>query len=388
MTVRFQDKVSVKGSMRKTSDGYLVGEVRVARTGIQQYHTNELGLREQLGDRLINVFRPESTVFDKVSMASYVGKPITLGHPSELVTADNWKQLAVGDMGEEIARDGEFVRVPIKLMDAAAIKAVDNDIRELSMGYSCGLEVKDGTTAEGEHYDAVQTGPLRINHLAIVPKARGGSALSIQTDGVDHWGATPVASSVRDHQQEKRTMNMQKVVVDGLTIETTDQGAEVIAKLLGKLNDAEKVADTAKATNDAKVSKLEAERDDFKTKLDAALVKTDQKVIDAAVLARVDLLTKGKALAPEVKSAGVTDADYRKAVVSAKLGDAVVAGKSEAYIDARFEILAEGLADGGSVLDSALSETVRTPVSVLSDKAAYDAAVAAEKKQLNSRYTQ
>jgi len=388
MTVRFQDKVSVKGSMRKTSDGYLVGEVNAARTGIQQYHSAELGLRDELGDRIINVYRPEGTVFAKDSMASYVGKPVTLGHPPQLVTAANWKQYAVGDIGEDIARDGEFIRIPIKLMDAAAVAAVDNDVRELSMGYTCAIELKDGETSDGEHYDAVQTGPLRINHLAIVPKARGGSQLSIQTDSVENWGAAPVAAPVRDHQQEQRTMNMQKVVVDGLTIETTDQGAEVITKLLGKIADAEKAADKSKATNDATVAKVEAERDDFKAKLDAALVKTDQKVIDAAVVARVDLLTKAKALAPEVVTAGLTDAAVRKAIVSAKLGDAVVAGKSEAYVDARFEILAEGLADGASVIDSALADTARTPVSVVGDKAAYDAAVIAEKKKLNARYAQ
>ena len=50
---------------------------------------------------------------------------------------------------------------------------------------------------------------------------------------------------------------MQKVVVDGLTIETTDQGAQALTKVQGQLADAltavaKAQADAAKAVADAK----------------------------------------------------------------------------------------------------------------------------------------
>ena len=46
-------------------------------------------------------------------------------------------------------------------------------------------------------------------------------------------------------------------------------------------------------------------------------------------------------IAKDVKTEGLTDAAIRKAVVAAKLGDAAMSGKADAYIDARFDILAE-----------------------------------------------
>ena len=50
------DAVQDISGMRQTNDGYLVGMVNCARTGVQTYLRRELGLQ---GDGLINVYRPE-----------------------------------------------------------------------------------------------------------------------------------------------------------------------------------------------------------------------------------------------------------------------------------------------------------------------------------------
>ena len=44
------------------------------------------------------------------------------------------------------------------------------------MGYTMDLDTTAGVTPSGEQYDAVQR-KLRMNHLALVPRARGGSNL-------------------------------------------------------------------------------------------------------------------------------------------------------------------------------------------------------------------
>lgn len=170
--MEFCDFAQLAGT-RRTADGYLIAEVRAARTGIQQYQARELG-RE---GGIVNVYRPENVVFDRASLATYAGKPVTLGHPPENVSAQNWKRYAVGDIGTDIARDGEFVRVPLKLMDADAIAAVLGGTREISMGYTTDIRWENGVASDGTPYQAVLTGPLRINHLALVSKARGGAAL-------------------------------------------------------------------------------------------------------------------------------------------------------------------------------------------------------------------
>lgn len=381
--VRFQDRTTMAGKLRKTSDGYLVGEVHCARTGIQEYYAGELGLEDEFGDRVINVYRPEETVFDRSSMATFAGKPVTLMHPPEAVTADTWRKYAVGDIGEDIARDGDMIRVPITLMDAEVIKAVEDGTREISMGYTCGLEIKPGRAVDGTVYDAVQVGPLKINHLAIVPKARGGSDLSIKMDSAPTWGARP--SSIKPLRKDKAMPdNLQKIVIDGITIETTEQGAQALKKLQDenkKLREDAAAAETAHATDMAKV---EAERDSLKAKLADAEKKSDQSAIDAAVQARADLIAKAKAIAPDLKTDGLSDADIRKGAVVAKLGDKAIEGKAQAYIDARFDILAE---DAGEqeTFAKAIGGTISTP-RMSDSEAAYEAALAAQRGKLNSRF--
>src|SRR5690606_6090085 len=157
------DCVSV-GAVRRTGDGYLVADAKVARTGIQTYLGSELG-RPDLAE--VRVYRAPDEVFATDTMQSYAYRPLTIEHPAKMVAADTWKAVAVGQTGGDVVRDGEFVRIPLVLMDSAAIKAFESGKRELSMGYSAEIVFGDGVTPEGEPYDAVQKS-LRMNHLAVV----------------------------------------------------------------------------------------------------------------------------------------------------------------------------------------------------------------------------
>lgn len=331
--IQFSDSATLSGT-RITADGYLVADVRCARTGIQQYRASDVGLP---GDGLVNVYRPEEVVFDKASLATFAGKPVTMGHPDEAVTAENWRALAVGDIGTEIARDGEYVRVPMKLMDAAAIKIVGAGTRQISMGYTTGLSIEDGVAPDGTPYQAVQTGPIRINHMAIVSAARGGQNLRIG-DGADHWGASPFTQKDVTMADAIKT---RVVLIDGLSVETTDAGAQALEKLM---NDAKatKVAhdaaiaakDTALAAKDKELAAKDAQIDDLKAKI------VDGAALDALVADRSALIAKAKAIAPAVVTDGKSAEEIRKAAVVAAKG-AEMADKSEAYIAAAFDILAD-----------------------------------------------
>ncbi|MBP2238096.1 hypothetical protein J2Z31_004623 [Sinorhizobium kostiense] len=296
---------------------------------------------------------------------------MTNDHPDEAVTADNWKALAVGSIGDEIARDGEFVRVPLIVMDAAVIAEIEGGKRELSAGYSCDLAWEPGTTPEGEKYDAIQK-DIRINHVAIVQCGRAGSEAHIG-DGVRLWGAAPFTS---DQQPEKeKIMTLKTVTVDGIPVEVTDQGATVIGTLQQrladantKLSDAEKAHQTALAAKDAELAKEDAEIDTLKGKI---LSDAD---LDKRVTARADLVAKAKGLAKDVKTEGLSDAAIRKAVVVAKIGDAAVADKSDAYIDARFDMLVEDEGKGGAdpfrvAVQQGLSQTTDANASATAHKA-------------------
>jgi hypothetical protein len=268
-------------------------------------------------------------VFAADSMSSYGFKPVTINHPSQGVTADSWKDLAVGVVGGDVVRDGGFVKVPLALMDAKAIKAVQDGTREISMGYVCDLAFEDGVTPDGEPYQAVQR-DIRINHLALVPKGRAGPHCRIGDQGF----ADPAPTHLKPLNHGDRHMSLKTIIVDGLPVETTDAGEAAINLLRGKLADAATVLQTANTTHtaaiaakDAELAAKDAEIDDLKTKV------VDGAALDALAAERADVVTKAKALDAKVVTDGKSNAEIKRAV----LGDAAK-DKSDAYVDAAFDL--------------------------------------------------
>ena len=345
--MQFFDAVQIAdaSTRRRTADGYLVAMARAARAGIQVYAGREVG-RPDLAE--VRVYRPADEVFSRDSLATYAHRPLTNDHPAEAVTPANWKTHAVGFVGDEVARDGEHVRIPLMLADAAAIAALEAGKRELSAGYICRLDWTSGTTPEGQAYDAVQR-DIRINHVALVDAGRAGPAARI-----DDGERTKASDSTKEPP-----MTLKTVIVDGLSIEVTDQGAQIIGKLQSQLTDAAAkaaatVADHEKAlaAKDAEIAKRDAQIDDLKGKV------LDTAALDAKVQERADLISAAKAIVGDsVDIRGKSDAEIRKAVVVAKLGDAAVKDKPAAYVDARFDILVEGLKDRDPIRDAARGGT-------------------------------
>lgn len=320
---------------RLTRDGYLVASVLCARTGIQDYLGVEVGRPEM---PVVHVYRPESAVFAKDSLSTFIGKPTTNDHPPVPVTADNWKQYAVGAIGEEVLREGEYIRVPITLMDAATIKAVQDGKREISMGYDMELDWTPGTTADGQAYDAIMKN-LRMNHLAIVDRGRAGSRARIGDKSP--WGVAPLITD------RNPPMTTRKIAVDGLTIETTDQGA---AEAIGKLQ-AEKqaIADAKaadKAAHDAAIAAKDAELAAKDAKIaDLEKSQLTDAALDAKVQARADLLAKAKVLAKDADFSGKADIEIMKTAVITVRGADAVKDKSDAYVTAAFDLAVESKPD-------------------------------------------
>ncbi|PPU46774.1 hypothetical protein XarbCFBP7697_14065 [Xanthomonas arboricola] len=339
-----------------TRDGFLVGDAKVSRAGnVQHYLGRELGLTGDEATQVFGVYRDPATVFNEDSMRSLVGRPVTRGHPPDGVTADNWKELTVGQVGGRVVRDGEHVVAPMAIMDSSAAKEVAAGARALSAGYSVEIIADQGIAPDGTAYQYRQSGSLRFNHVAYLPdnNPRAGNTRM----GDAHWG-TPTAdqSSIGDGRtpdgkhradtqspKEKLMSNTRTVLVDGLSVETTDAGAQAIDKLQRQLSDSNAVAarqatehTAALALKDAEIAKRDAAIDDLKGKV------LDDAALDARVQARGDLVATAKAI-HDTDYRGKSDADVRKAAVIGKLGDAAIAGKGDAYIEARFDILADGV---------------------------------------------
>lgn len=298
MTNRFTDAAPI-GKVKRTQDGYVTAYARAVRTGVQMYRASEVGL---VGDHMVRVMRPEEEVFSKDSLQSFSHAPVTMGHPAEPVSADNWHDLAVGEVSTEAVRDGDFIALPLILKDAKAIKALDGGMRELSAGYTAEIEFVDNHP----DYDAIQRN-IRINHLAVVPKARAGAEARIG-DSAENWGASPV--TVED--KETMTVELKTVILGDKAVSVEAKDAETVAAILADHK-------TIVETKDETIGELKAKLADAEAKI------LDECAIDALVAARVELNTKREA-------------------VKAKFGDEAVKDASDAEIAGMFKVLDKAVA--------------------------------------------
>lgn len=329
------DTFTIDG-VRRTSDGYLAAFARVARTGVQVYRGHELG-RPDLDT--VRVYRSPDEVFSADALKSFAHRPLTLRHPPVPVTAKNWRKFAGGQTGDEVVRDGEYVRVPMVMMDQALIDAYEKDgIKELSMGYSTDIQwragIVDSGPDAGQAYDAVQTA-IRGNHLAVVPVARGGDQLRIG-----------------DEDNNEGDYHM-KLVIDGLPVNVADErDGAIIEKHIAKLtNDLKSITDSfeefkKKAKTEEETAAEEKKKLDAK---DGEIAVLKKQVADAAITPeKLDVLVKDR-LAVIDKAKLMVDSAYvfdgktvetiRKDSVTAKLGDAVVKHMNDAAIEGAFTAL-------------------------------------------------
>lgn len=307
---------------KKTAEGFVRDSPIVGRTGILVYQNADGTERRE--------YRPPEEAFKEDSLATLLGKPITIGHKA-MVNADNAKSISpVGTVLSAGRQDGNTIRADVVIYN------LDTAARELSCGYRLDLDETPGVTPEGEHYDAIQRN-IVYNHVAIVPKGRAGIA-RLNMDG----------EQVIDDVKEDNDMSdnkMTKIRLDGgLEYEAAPEVGVYVEKLRKeneKLhNDAAEAEKTAKKSYDELQAKYDAANADIeKLKKEAEKAADEAKAnFDSAVKARVSLLDiAGKHKIEKADS--MTDKEIKLAVIKAVRGDKVnLDGKSDDYIEAAFDM--------------------------------------------------
>lgn len=176
------EKLSPKQSL--TNEGFLVcHDVPIARTGVQLYSSDEVPIDSPNGE--VKVIRDEQSVFDPDTMASFEGKPVTINHPPDFVTPDNWKDYAVGttqNVRRGTGLQDDLLIADLLITDKEAIDAIRNaGLREVSCGYEASYEQTDAGI--GRQFEIVG------NHVALVTRGRAGARCAIQ----DQQGAINMA---------------------------------------------------------------------------------------------------------------------------------------------------------------------------------------------------
>lgn len=308
-------------------NGFLVDTPVVARLGVQVYYTED--------GRTVREFRPAEEVFKDESLASYQGKPMTLDHV--FVNSENAKEVVVGSVTGKAEPLGSSVVAPIVVYDNTAIQeAMAGNAKELSVGYSAILDETPGwgdpitgeyvlksdgdqfDAPEGwQEFDAIQR-DIKVNHLAMVYRGRAGIA-KLNMDGEQE---NPYTTDVDINKEDKQEMTV-KIKLDGA------QEFEVAPEIASHIEALNAKADTAIA-----------ERDALKAKVDAMPAEIEAAVAKAK--ADADALAALVAVAAEagVKADGL-DAKGIKVAYVKEVSGLDVSEKSDAYIDAAFDIAKE-----------------------------------------------
>lgn len=167
----------------------LIKSVIIARSGVYKYRAEELfklGLdfnTAPVKKDFYNVYRPALVLAndkDKLMML-----PLTNRHPEVEVDNKTFQELAIGFTGETVEAqwNKELYEVvlcsKVALVDQQALENYYVGIDEVSPGYKAIFKWNNGITEKGEPYDIVMTQIVSGNHLAMTPKARGGSGVCI-----------------------------------------------------------------------------------------------------------------------------------------------------------------------------------------------------------------
>ena len=349
------------GSLRpakRLADGRIRCDAYISRSGVFVYVNADGTERRE--------WRPPEEVFHPDALDSFHLVPVTDDHPKERITADNAKKYAVGATGEAV-RDGMHVRTHLTIYDAPTIKKMDEGKLELSSGYFADLEDTAGTSPDGERYDAIQRNIRGYNggHVALVDMGRAGPTVHARVDeSQPRWdsaimksdGMTAHVSGIEgsgprtfisvEGDLSMTLEELQKKLTDALT---------QVSELTVKHDTAVKALDVVTKDRDAEKSradKAEADRDENKAKLDEAITKhkayTDGE--SARISARVELVANARrVMGAEFKADGLTDRQVKEAIIKKIRGDkGLPEGKSDDYVDARYESSVESFADGQS----------------------------------------
>ncbi|KAG6335074.1 hypothetical protein ID866_4018 [Astraeus odoratus] len=262
-------------------------------------------------------------------MAHFKGKPITIGHPGA-VNSRNAKKHMVGTMLEPGREDGENVKVPIMVYDESAINsATSGRTKQLSLGYRLDLDETPGEW-NGQPYDAVQRN-IRINHLALVSKARAGDVATLNLDGDEEI-------TLDDDDNQPKGKTMQKLRLDnGLEY---DASPEVVVAFNALKQDAEDAnaklseAQTTISTITAERDTLKADEAEFENKL-----KQAREDAEKTIKARTEL--EAKAEKHGIKCDGLDDIAVKKAVVAKLKPSIKLDGKDDTYINVAFDMAIE-----------------------------------------------
>lgn len=174
---RYFSVIDLSENISETPEGYLIcRDAAIARAGDLLYSPTETDVESDGTPTVIT--RSIEDLCTSKTIASFEGKPVTIGHPDgggQFVGPENWQDFAVGIVQNVRQGDGDDVDkliADLLITDLEAISVVKRkSLRQLSCGY-------DAKFIETDKNKGIQKNIVG-NHVALVQAGRCGSECSI-----------------------------------------------------------------------------------------------------------------------------------------------------------------------------------------------------------------
>jgi hypothetical protein len=202
-----------KNILRNPADGTLICmNAVIARTGFQTYRgidvadeLRKIGVDADPYDT-VQVYRSPEEVFSKATIASFEGKPVTQGHPDDLLNSRTIREHQCGHVqhvrkGTSALPTGDWpLLADLVVTDDDLIQMIESgSLRQLSCGYEYQL-VKDG--------NRILQVDIVGNHVAIVPVGRAGKHASIRDSAMKTVGELRAIARIESAYQEAKLMRL------------------------------------------------------------------------------------------------------------------------------------------------------------------------------------
>jgi hypothetical protein len=305
-------------SIEETGEGYLKLRGVIAKPGVYPYFEN---------GKIIMELVPPEELFSVETIKSAEGVPLTDDHPTEnglpiMLTSGDAPVHTRGAVFSPAIEDGKLA-AKMTIWDANCISAcVSGEKRQLSIGRTTFVEEAPGEW-QGQPYDRVQR-RIRINHVAIVDKGRQGpevkflidrgeSMLTYRTDaGKDATIAPEVMDDIQARNQKIKDLEA-KARTDAAEL-------EALQSRLAAVNPAapDPKGEAEKQKLLAQIEALTQSVSAFETKY-AALEQAVPQMVEDMANEKMQLNDAVKAVAPEVKTDGLSPREMRLAVIAKSL---------------------------------------------------------------------
>ena len=115
-------------SYQRTPEGFLSIYMSVSKVGSLTY--------QRFDGSLENEHLSEEELFNETSLATLVGKPVTLEHPPEWLSSNNIRKYIRGAISHKVIKDSPFLTVLATVYDSETIQAIESGkARQISAGY-------------------------------------------------------------------------------------------------------------------------------------------------------------------------------------------------------------------------------------------------------------